>query len=241
MSYPVASGFRATILLGLILVGYLVILLATSMLVGPHATSLRLLSTNTWLAVASLLFWLQRPMSLTLVKNSQRVWLGAAVTLTALGLLWPYVLWWPGGASEFTLAQAFVLVLIVPVAEELYFRGILLDHLRDQMGPVGAVLPVCALFGFLHYPHGMQWVMAGLSLVLCAVVLISRSISWAIALHILWNAAAMVRTTVPGQERWILAGVATLAAMVLIVAGLVYRDRDAAPIRMPLGLPNGDG
>ncbi len=148
-----------------------------------------------------------------------------------LALAFPFVVagaWSSGvGATEpAVLARHLALVLLVPVAEELYFRGILLERLAASFGPVTAVGAVGPLFGLLHWPQGLLLPMTVLSIVLCAVALATRSVLWAVTLHVGWNAAAVVRSLPRGPERWAIAGA---AAGAIVIVSLLALRRSADP------------
>ncbi len=63
------------------------------------------------------------------------------------------------------------MAVVVPLAEELYFRGLLLEHLRRGFGPIAAVVLCSLLLALLHMPAGTMFGAAVLSLLACVVTL----------------------------------------------------------------------
>jgi membrane protease YdiL (CAAX protease family) len=168
---------------------------------------------------------------LRLVKSG-RPTLVAAWTMA--GLLPPAAWLWPTPAAAGALAHALPLVLLVPLAEELYFRGALLEHLHRNLGRWPAMVSSSALFGALHLPQGLLVAasMAGLAFPLAWAATRSGSVAWPIALHLLWNAHSVLRETGGGLERALLLA-ATLCGLAMLVAlswfahGGSSRGRDA--------------
>jgi len=86
---------------------------------------------------------------------------------------------------------AFALILLVPWAEELFFRGFLLDHLARNLGRAAALLATTLLFAGLHAPQGTLLPMLVLGFAAGLAALLTRSAGWAIAVHLVWNACAV--------------------------------------------------
>lgn len=186
---------------------------------------LRLLLPNAVLLIGTLVVLRGRARTQLLPGPSR---LGPGVALTTGGLLVAFCAWWPGGwriVDPTVAGEAAVLALLVPLAEELFFRGMLLTALSERWGgALGSVL-VSLLFAWLHLPQGSSIALAmlGLSLVLCALALITRTTLWAVALHMGWNAAALCMQLPPGPERWTLAGGVTAVLVALLGWGLASR------------------
>lgn len=100
------------------------------------------------------------------------------------------------------------LVLWIPLAEELFFRGLLYCHLARRLGPWPATGLVSLAFGLLHSPQGTFWAMLVLSLVLCMVTRLTQGLLWAMALHAAWNALSVLLTWPEGPSRLALVGLA---------------------------------
>lgn len=112
------------------------------------------------------------------------------------------------------------LVLLVPVAEEFYFRGLLLDHLRRGLGYVPAVLGCTFLFAVLHLPAGALLPMLVLGLVSCILAL-KGSLAYAVQFHIAWNAASQIQLIEEGAARWTWALIAVAAIIGLGIGALI--------------------
>jgi membrane protease YdiL (CAAX protease family) len=215
---------------GLVLVGYLLGLALLARLEGPVAHWLRLTLPSLWLLGASVVLLRMSSTRLLFLGGGDRrlplvafTALAAALLLAATSL-WPQVVG-PVGAQE--TVRWLLLVLLVPVAEEVYFRGLLLEHLTRNTGRIWAVLLVSLLFGMLHWFQGLALPMFVLSLVLCAVTLVSGSVLWAVALHAGWNALSIVVHVPRGPWRWIPAATGLLVMLLLIVLGAATKKDDA--------------
>ena len=84
------------------------------------------------------------------------------------------------------------LALLVPICEELYFRGLLLSHLQRGIGTFAAVVCSSVLFALLHQPFGSAVAAGILALLACLLVLKGRSLVLAIQLHVVWNGATLL-------------------------------------------------
>jgi membrane protease YdiL (CAAX protease family) len=139
-------------------------------------------------------------------------------------------LYWPDRSRASVSLSVFALILLVPVVEELFFRGVVLDFLlrRLKSSPLAVVL-VSALFGLAHLPQGLTVaiVMLLLSIAFASVTLATGSLVWAIVLHLGWNALAVLRDLSPGTSRWSAAAV-TLAAIAGLVILSMLRNRTAS-------------
>ena len=85
------------------------------------------------------------------------------------------------------------------------------------------VVLVSGLFGFLHFPQGTAVPMIVLSVVACLLVLASGSMLWAVALHVGWNALAVVHAAPSNVDRWIVAGIGVALLIGLLVRGGLVR------------------
>ncbi len=90
---------------------------------------------------------------------------------------------------EYLLAF-FMLVVIAPFAEELLFRGYLFGQLRRFVVLPVAILITSLLFGFVHGQWNTGIDTFALSIVLCLLVVVSKSLWPAVLLHSLKNAVA---------------------------------------------------
>ena len=143
-------------------------------------------------------------------------------TLLVVILIVLLTLRWSGPVaplSEDTFIVSLLLISWVPIAEELYFRKLLLEHLRKTTGVFTAILLVGVLFGLLHSTQGLFEVMFIFSGVLCAATLLTNNVIWAIILHIGWNTAATVITLPSGtlRESLSLIGCGLMLLSVLVI------------------------
>jgi membrane protease YdiL (CAAX protease family) len=199
---------------------------------GALATWSRLTLPNLWLLGAGAVLLRGREQRIALTRGGRRAWALAVVCVVVAALVVLATIYWTPGhpvarpdAAGPALASL-PIVLLVPVAEELFFRGLMLDHLVQGTNRPVAALLVSALFGMLHHLQGLALPMACLSLVLCGAALATWSVLWAVALHVGWNALAQLRRApLAGPGRWAVAGLAVAAILALILRGLTTRDR----------------
>ncbi len=90
-------------------------------------------------------------------------------------------------------AAAVGITLVVPLAEELYFRGALLDELVRTRGRTSAVAAVALIFALTHAPAAPARLLAmgALSVGLSGLVLATGTLRWAVLAHVLWNTASL--------------------------------------------------
>lgn len=187
---------------------------------------------NGWIGVTSF-FWARHGQSqLVRFTGGRRVWPGLIVAVIAVALVVmmammesPLRTFGVQGDIE-ALLQHVLLVSLVPLVEELYFRGIVLDYMRQRAGSVFALVFVSALFGFLHFPQGTALPMVVLSLITCLLALSAQSMLWAVVVHVGWNAAAVVRVSPYDLDRWVIASVGIALLIGLSLWGITTRDRE---------------
>jgi len=86
-------------------------------------------------------------------------------------------------------AYAVIACLLVPITEELLFRGLLYTAFRRRLGPAPAILLAGGLFGALHGPPlGTMLDLALLGITLCALYEHTGSLLPCIAVHAVHNA-----------------------------------------------------
>jgi len=97
------------------------------------------------------------------------------------------------------IASAVLLVVIAPIAEELFFRGLVYGALRSWIGPVAAALSVSTIFGLLHFTGGGTALIVPplimLSLAFCLLYQRTGTLYAPIALHAMNNATAFASQT----------------------------------------------
>jgi membrane protease YdiL (CAAX protease family) len=208
---------RAWLLLGAILAIYEALLAVAVRLPRPADAWATWLAPNAWLLAASAL--LARRSEGRLFSPGQKRWIGIIPSTLLLAALLVATATRPAEAEPCESLQVLILVLIVPLAEEIYFRGILFEHLRRLWGGVPAILLATILFVLLHAGQGARAALgvAALSLVCGAITLICSTPRWAVAVHATWNALALVLAPLCLRDRW----TATLCAATTIVLVLI--------------------
>jgi len=194
-----------------------------------------LLFPSLWLLAASALLATRFRLSIVVTRGGSRILASAILAGIVTLAMAPMAALWPdrsAGAAVDSLVGRVLLVLFVPVAEEIFFRGLLLDRLNEIIkSRIMAAALTSVLFGLAHLASGNTIVvtMTVLSAVLCATTLHTRSLLWPIALHIGWNALAVIRQAPPGRERWIIAGISATVVIALVVRGAHTRVKIDQP------------
>jgi len=101
----------------------------------------------------------------------------------------------PDLQQYFSIPSLFLLIAIQPIAEEIFFRGFLLEKIESQAGKPMAILTTAVLFGLAHmsygkiYPVIMPMIMG---LILGFVVIKTKNLYSAIIAHIIFNLTAFI-------------------------------------------------
>ncbi|MFW6122185.1 MAG: CPBP family intramembrane glutamic endopeptidase [Petrotogales bacterium] len=101
--------------------------------------------------------------------------------------------------SYFSLPSIFILLMIQPIGEEIFFRGFLLDKISCVAGKEVAIFSSAILFGMAHLSYGKIYpaIMAGiLGILLGYVVMKTKNLNTAIVAHILFNVTSLTIYTV---------------------------------------------
>lgn len=147
--------------------------------------------------------------------------LGAYLVGPLVAQLWPELVDRPtpvgglgigaGGAAD--LGTVLVVAGLVPLGEELLFRGVLVGAWLRARRPVTAVLMSTVLFGLAHVTVGPRtMVIAGiLGALLAAALLLSGSLGATVLAHATINGIALIEA---GLE-----GTAAMVALVVVIVG----------------------
>jgi membrane protease YdiL (CAAX protease family) len=120
--------------------------------------------------------------------------------------------------SELSALQSLNILILVPLSEELYFRGLLFDHLRRGFNAISATLLCTLLFAALHYPYSAMTTAGILSLVACTLVIRTGSLACALQLHLAWNAMSEIHGLASPAARWTLAIIASATTIAIAAA-----------------------
>lgn len=131
----------------------------------------------------------------------------------------------PHGTGRWILALI-TAGLVVPVCEEVVFRGLVQQASRRMIGGTAAALTTGALFALLH---GQPWMLAGLILIGCVLGLVYEATGslWApILVHGVYNTAVIgiqaLADRRPSPDPWISPAGAFLAVASAAVAWMAY-------------------
>jgi membrane protease YdiL (CAAX protease family) len=225
------STLRASIgqlvFFGVALVVYVWILAVLELRLG-FGGFLHSAATNGFLLVMACWYAKRHPLRAVSLRGSGRLSVALALGLAAAAFA--AILTranQPSEAARTHLASMISLVVLVPLAEELFFRGALFDHLILNVGRIAAVILVSLLFGLLHAPQGTFVPMVALSLILCGVTLAFRSVLAAIAVHAAWNACGVAFRLYEVRHDSVLIVLAG-TMMILVVWSLCFRENPHA-------------
>lgn len=129
--------------------------------------------------------------------------------------------------------------LLIPIMEEVLFRGYIISRLEKAMPSIVAALISSAVFGICH--GGLVWAIWAflLGMFICVVRIKSRSIVPGIIIHIIMNTYAMVVSYFPVLENITYPVMYTLTAvggilMAVYVVGILkdknYSDKEQAKV-----------
>ena len=118
--------------------------------------------------------------------------------------------------------EALHMLILVPLSEELYFRGLLFEHLRRGFTAIRATLLCSLLFAILHYPFTATLSAGCLSLIACALVLKTGSLACTLQLHIAWNTLSAIHGIGHLSSRWILA---IFASAVIVIFSIDWSKK----------------
>ena len=173
--------YRSLAWLGAMLAGYFAVrwLTAAGQLVFADFIELCYLG----FAGTALLFLYYRAAGRTWGKSHKLV---ALMTLLCIG----YIML---NATSSTMVEGLSLLFLVPLAEELFFRGMLFPALRSRFGIGLAIVLTSVLFVALHsgMPAEGLLQMAFLSAACCILMLFRGGLVLAVILHSWWNFAAL--------------------------------------------------
>jgi len=167
----------------------------------------RIFLPNAWLLLASL-FWLRSnpPETIKLSYDFPPLFIKILSVFLSYALLYqlffvPITL---HASSPFDLYKFLYLSSIVPLSEELFFRGLFLHTLvRDFKNIHTAAGFVSFFFAFFHLPQGLEVVayMFLLSVVLCYLTALTRGIICAVLVHTCLNALFYNKLLVTHSDR----------------------------------------
>jgi membrane protease YdiL (CAAX protease family) len=81
-------------------------------------------------------------------------------------------------------------IILQPLIEEIYFRGILFESLSFKMGPLWSICVVTAVFVVMHARH--HWTVLPIAIVLGVTRIATRSTACCFALHASYNLGMVV-------------------------------------------------
>jgi membrane protease YdiL (CAAX protease family) len=142
-------------------------------------------STRSWLIGSALIGALFMPVNITIVTTVQRMLDVPVLDFASESTGEPFPI------AEF-LAVFVLVVIVVPIAEEIFFRGIIYKWLRQRAGFLIGLLVSSIAFGTLHFAAPSIAAISVLG-VLCALVYeLSDSLWTAVTVHAMNNFLAVV-------------------------------------------------
>ncbi|MBI4864272.1 MAG: CPBP family intramembrane metalloprotease [Candidatus Riflebacteria bacterium] len=127
--------------------------------------------------------------------------------------------------------------LIVPICEEILFRGILFSALRRSRGPLPAVILSSVIFGLLHLPDALRPALIGV--LLGTLYHVTGNLWVSITAHSVLNGATLVLSwdhgALVGSMSWTVAGLVLLLLAFLVVPPASVLEK--APLATPKACP----
>jgi membrane protease YdiL (CAAX protease family) len=150
-----------------------------------YAAGFRPLS-NTWLLISVVLGFVAIP-SAGLIALGIRTLLGLPMENPQVQFLAPGGFTWIGFLGMLLLGG-----VIVPIAEELFFRGVLYTWLRDRWGLLVGTLGSALIFGLVHVEPSVAGAAFVLGIVLAVVYQRSQSLWSSILIHVINNSVQII-------------------------------------------------
>jgi len=163
----------------------------------------------------------------------------AAVAVLARAALTPLNAWWGSliGQSGTAIPEVrglwdgllrlLALAIVPAIAEELFFRGALLQNLRNALGDRKACGLTTLFFALMHGSLAGLPGHLGISLLLTLSALCSGSLSAPVSMHLIYNVTALVW---PGSTAWVAWGCG--GVLVLMLAWLLWRTKSGTVKRI---------
>ena len=89
--------------------------------------------------------------------------------------------------NSFQMTQIIAILLLSPIVEEIYFRGLLLENMISFCGIFWAIFISSFYFAFIHLNILSSPTLFALGLLLGLIYIVTRSVFFPILLHILFN------------------------------------------------------
>lgn len=114
--------------------------------------------------------------------------------------------------------EILALCIVIPIAEELLYRGIVYGRLKDWLGIRTAVVVSALIFGLIHM-NLVQFVYASVfGLLLAWFTEVTGDISGAVAAHMAANLTSVIRAESGGLSFW----EESIALQIIVIAGLLF-------------------
>jgi membrane protease YdiL (CAAX protease family) len=94
----------------------------------------------------------------------------------------------------YPLPVLLIIITVQPIAEEIFFRGFILEKVSGLAGPTIGIIVSAALFGIAHLSYGMGYtavIAGGLGLVFAIAVVRTKNLYTSITAHIIVNVTAI--------------------------------------------------
>lgn len=214
-----------------ILIGYLLVLTVAAALPDSSSLLMTTLFPNIWLLGMTLYFKKRQITELFVLKKIHIGLLVYAYSASLAVTLFCYysqknypIKLHISVQPEQALAALFI-VILAPMAEELFFRGYLLRLFSVHFDKTYSVILVSVLFYFLHIRTGSSFEMLCLSCLLCLLVLYTNSLVPALITHISWNGVSQITTIQSMPVRWFIVTAAVTGIAATIFAGAKLNDQ----------------
>ena len=190
----------------------------------------RVLLPNLWLIATAVLWYRRFDADISVFRGGKRPWLSITVAAFGMGLNVVMMLLWPHRPTHAVAPYDIAIVLFIPTAEELFFRGMLLDYLTARTRRRTVAIALTALtFGAAHVPQGevIAATMTLLGVGLAGLAAATGSLIGPLVLHLSWNSLSTLRELGAGADRIVIVVISIAAVLGLTVFGMMTRENKA--------------
>jgi membrane protease YdiL (CAAX protease family) len=140
---------------------------------------------NRWLLATLLITIIVIPLS-GLITVAVMLALGLPLENPQLEFIIPQDLSWISGIALFILGG-----ILVPIAEEVFFRGVIYKSLRERLGVATGVILSSLIFGLVHIDIAIAVTAFILGIIIALVYEYSKSLLTAILIHVINNSVKL--------------------------------------------------
>lgn len=210
------------IYLGFVLISYLTIIFLLRNSSGSMLNFSIYLLPNIWLLFTSY-FWIRKHYEGKMEMKRVIILTVLLISILAISLICRRQ---DIGSAVFF--KYFAFIVLIPVAEEVYFRGLLFHNLIRSIKLLSlSSFLVVILFTFLHFPVNISDLLVFMifSLILCILTILFKNIIGAIIFHSLWNAFPFIYELIFILPKYYLIIIIMMLSLVIIVRDVEDKNK----------------